>query len=50
MKEPVEQDIKVYLIMDKIAETENMEIKQGENLPNKVMAFLMKEAEWQNEK
>jgi len=49
LKDPVERDIKVYLILDKIAEVENMPIKQGENMPNKVMAFLMKEAKWQNE-
>lgn len=46
----VERDIKAYFILEKIAETENMEIKQGENLPVKVMEFLLKEAKWEETK
>ncbi|MCA9400654.1 MAG: hypothetical protein KC713_03445, partial [Candidatus Omnitrophica bacterium] len=42
----VERDVKAYLIMDKIAELENIEVKEGESMPTKVMEFLMKEAEW----
>ena len=43
----VEKDVKVYLILDKIAELEKLEIKEGENLPAKVMEFLLKEAAWE---
>ena len=43
----VEKDVKAYLIFDAIAKEENMTVAEGENLPNKVMAFLMKEAKWE---
>ena len=43
----VEKDVKVYLILDKIAEEEKMDIKEGENLPAKVIEFLLKEASWE---
>lgn len=46
LKEPVERDVKVYLILDKIAELENIKFKEGENLPAKVIEFLLKEANW----
>ena len=42
----VDKDIQVYLLLDKIAELEKMEIKQGENLPAKVIEYLLKEAKW----
>lgn len=42
----VKKDIQVFLILDKIAQVENIEIKDGENLPTKVMEFLLKEAKW----
>ena len=44
---PVERDVKVYLILDKIAAIENIEVKEGENLPAKTMEFLLKEAKWE---
>ncbi len=50
LKEPVERDVKVYLILDKIAQMENIQISQGENLPAKVMTFLLKEAQWEDPK
>lgn len=50
LKEAVERDVKLYLIFDKIAEIENMEFKEGESLPVKVMEFLMKEAQWKEGK
>lgn len=50
LKDPVERDVKLYLIFDKIAEEENIEVKEGGNLPAKVMEFLMKEADWKEEK
>jgi FKBP-type peptidyl-prolyl cis-trans isomerase (trigger factor) len=48
--EAVEKDIRVYFILDKIAEDEKIEIKEGENIPTKVLAFLLKEAQWDEEK
>jgi FKBP-type peptidyl-prolyl cis-trans isomerase (trigger factor) len=47
---PVERDIKVYLILDKIAELEKIEVKESENLPAKTMEFLLKEAKWEEAK
>ena len=44
---PVEREVKVYLILDKIAEAEKIEVKEGENLPMKVIEFLLKEAKWE---
>ncbi len=46
LQEAVEKDIRVYLVLDKIAEMEKIEVKEGENLPSKVMEFLLKEAQW----
>lgn len=46
LKDSVEKDLKVYLILDKIAELEKIEVPQNENLPVKVMEFLFKEANW----
>ena len=46
LKEEVEKDVKVYFLLDKIAELEKIEVKEGENLPAKVMEFLLKEAQW----
>jgi FKBP-type peptidyl-prolyl cis-trans isomerase (trigger factor) len=42
-----EKDVRLYLIFDKIAQLENMEIKEGENLPAKVIEFLLKEGKWE---
>jgi len=50
LKEPVEKDIKVYLVLDKIAELEKVQIGGKESLPAKVMEFLMKKAEWKDAK
>jgi len=50
LKSPVERDVQLFLIFDKIAEIESIEVKEGENLPAKVMEFLMKEAQWKDEK
>jgi len=47
LEESVEKDVRVYLILDKIAELENIPVKEGENLAVKVMEFLLKEAEWE---
>ncbi|MBF0532318.1 MAG: hypothetical protein HQL23_04385 [Candidatus Omnitrophica bacterium] len=50
LKEPVEKEVKVYFILDKIATEEKLEISEGENMPAKVMEFLRKEAQWTTEK
>ena len=50
LQKTVERDVKVYLILDKIAETENIQFKEGESLPMKVMEFLLKEASWEDSK
>ena len=44
---PVEREVKVYLILDKIATAENIEVGERENLPAKVIEFLLKEAKWE---
>lgn len=46
LKDAVEKDLKVYLVLDKIAELEKIEVKENESLPAKVMEFLLKEAKW----
>jgi len=47
LQEPVEKDIKIYLILEKIGQEEKIQVNEGENLPAKVMEFLMKEAQWE---
>lgn len=46
----VEKDIRVYLILDEIAKREKIEVKEGGNLPLKVMEYLLKEATWEEVK
>jgi FKBP-type peptidyl-prolyl cis-trans isomerase (trigger factor) len=50
LQEAVEKDVRVYLIFDKIAQIETIEVKEGESLPAKVMEFLLKEAKWEEAK
>ena len=50
LRDSVERDVKVYLILDKIAQVENIEVKEGENLPAKTIEFLLKEAKWEEAK
>lgn len=50
LREVVEKDVRVYLIFDRIAELENIEVKGEENLAVKVMEFLLKEAKWEEAK
>ena len=46
-----EKDVKVYLILNEIAKVEGIHThSENESLPAKVMAFLLKEASWQEEK
>jgi FKBP-type peptidyl-prolyl cis-trans isomerase (trigger factor) len=49
LEKVVEKDVKAYLIFDKIAELENITVAQGENLPAKVIEFLLKQAKWEEE-
>ncbi len=48
LKEPVERDVKVFLIMDQIAQQEGITVTEGESMPAKVMSFLLKEAQWED--
>lgn len=48
LKDPVEKDIKTYLLFEKIAEQEGITVERQESLPVKVMEFLLKEATWEN--
>ncbi|HBG60347.1 MAG: hypothetical protein A2Y03_02095 [Omnitrophica WOR_2 bacterium GWF2_38_59] len=50
LSEAVEKDIKVYFILDEIANREKIEISEGGNLPLKVMEYLLKEAKWEEVK
>lgn len=46
LPERIEREIKIYLILDQIAEQESIEVKENENLATKVIEFLFKEAVW----
>lgn len=50
LKDAVERDVKVYLLFQEIAKTENISVAQGENVMMKVMELLLKEADWQEAK
>ncbi len=41
-----ERDVAIYLLFDKIAEMEGIEVEKRDSLPVKVMEFLLKEADW----
>ena len=49
LQESSAKDVKIYLILEQIAEEEKIEAQENENLPAKVIEFLLKEAEWLNE-
>ncbi len=46
LMEIVERDVKVYLVLEEIARQEKIEATGEENLPAKVIEFLLKEAKW----
>ncbi|MBI5415510.1 MAG: hypothetical protein HZA29_01715, partial [Candidatus Omnitrophica bacterium] len=50
LEEAVERDIRIYLVLEKIAELENITVDKNDNLAAKVMEFLLKEAEWEEAK
>lgn len=50
LTEAAEKDVKTFLILHKIAELEKIDAQKNENLSAKVMAFLLKEAKWEEAK
>ncbi len=50
IKTAAEKDVKLFLILQKIAQEEKVEVKQGESLAAKIMEFLLKEAKWEEAK
>ena len=50
LPEVVEKDVKVYLILQEIAQKEDIRVQEGEHLTSKVMELLLKEAKWEDEK
>ena len=48
LKDAVERDVKIFLILDAIAHNEGLVAGENENMPAKVLSFLMKEAQWQD--
>ncbi len=50
LKEAAEKDVKVFLILHRIAELEKIEAQKGENISVKVMELLFKEAKWEEAK
>lgn len=50
IREAAEKDVKVFLVLHKIAELEKVEAGQNENLAAKVMELLLKEAKWEETK
>lgn len=47
LKPLAENDVKLYFILDKIAELENIKVDKPEQKTAKVMEFLLKEAKWE---
>ncbi len=46
IRKAAERDVKLYFIFDKIREMEGLSLKDGESLQDRVMAFLLEEARW----
>ena len=49
LKEEAKKAVQVYFILDKIAQLEKLDIKQSDQLSKRVIEFLLKEAQWQEE-
>ncbi|MDP2939263.1 MAG: trigger factor [Candidatus Omnitrophota bacterium] len=47
LKDIAHRDVKVYFVLEKIAELENIKVDHEDNLLKKVMEFLLKEARWE---
>jgi len=50
MRPNAERDVKAYFILEKIAAQEEMKLQEGENIFQKVIGFLLKEAQWEEAK
>ena len=50
LRKSAQRDIRIYFILEKIAELENITIEKGENLFHKIIGFLLKEAQWEETK
>ncbi|MBF0569495.1 MAG: hypothetical protein HQL18_01805, partial [Candidatus Omnitrophica bacterium] len=50
LKEAAEKDVRIFLVLNKIAELEKITAGEGENLSVKVMELLFKEAKWEEAK
>ena len=50
IKAAAEKDVRLFLVLQKIAQEEKIEAKQGESIAAKTMEFLMKEAKWEEAK
>lgn len=50
IRQAAEKDVKTFLVLQKIAEKENISAGKGENLTMKVIEFLLKEAKWEDAK
>ncbi|MDP8264582.1 MAG: trigger factor [Candidatus Aceula lacicola] len=50
IKPNAERDVKAYFILEKIAQEEKITVSQGENLFQKVIGVLLKEATWEGKK
>ncbi|HOD11605.1 MAG TPA: trigger factor [Candidatus Omnitrophota bacterium] len=50
MRPNAERDVKAYFILEKIAQQEQMKFEEGENVFQKVIGFLLKEAQWEEAK
>jgi FKBP-type peptidyl-prolyl cis-trans isomerase (trigger factor) len=47
IQDAAEKDVRVFLVLKKVAELENISVPEGENMAVKVMEFLLKEAKWE---
>jgi FKBP-type peptidyl-prolyl cis-trans isomerase (trigger factor) len=50
MRPNAERDVKAYFILEEIAKQENITLEEGENVFQKVVSFLLKEAQWEEAK
>lgn len=51
LEETVEKDVKVFLVLEEIAQLEKIEaLNENDNVPSKVMEMLLKEAKWEDAK
>ena len=46
----VERDVKIFLVLEEIAKLENITAQENQQVPHKVIEFLLKEAKWDEAK